>query len=93
MMGNHGAAERILQILSQTPECLLDQLVGACPNHTWSQVFLAVDRLSRGGNIWLANRGPGIYSVRLRGGNACCSQQGQENHVIVRMREKGRGEP
>ena len=92
-MGNHGAAERILQILSQTPECLLDHLVRACPNHTWNQVFLAVDRLSRGENIWLTNRGPGIYSVRLRGGNVPCSQQGQENHVVAGMREKRRGEP
>jgi hypothetical protein len=57
-------ADRIIQAASQTPGCLVEELVLACPDLTWNQVFLEVDRLSRNGEIWLTLEGPGIYSIR-----------------------------
>jgi len=50
----------IIVILSHGPSSL-DELVSACPDATWGQVFGAVDRLSRTGRVTLQRRGRGIY--------------------------------
>lgn len=34
-------------------ECLLEDVVGLCPDLRWNQVFLAVDQLSRSGHVRL----------------------------------------
>lgn len=57
-------ADRIIQAVSQSPGCLVEELVLACPDLAWNQVFLEVDRLSRTGEICLKLEGPGIYSIR-----------------------------
>lgn len=56
--------ERIIQAASQTPGCLLEELVLNCPDLTWNQIFLEVDRLSRSGQLWLTLEGRGVYSIR-----------------------------
>ncbi|MET0515943.1 MAG: hypothetical protein ABW047_11535 [Nitrospiraceae bacterium] len=53
----------ILQTIRDQPNCNLDMLVRACPQYTWNQVFLEVDRLSRTGEIELSSPGPGQYSM------------------------------
>lgn len=53
----------ILQTIRQQPNCNLDVLVRACPQYTWNQVFLEVDRLSRSGDIELSSPGPGQYTM------------------------------
>ncbi len=53
----------ILQTIRQQPNCNLDVLVRACPQYTWNQVFLEVDRLSRSGEIELSSPGPGQYTM------------------------------
>jgi hypothetical protein len=55
----------ILQAIRRQPNCNLDALVQACPQYTWNQVFLEVDRLSRTGEIELSSAGPGIYTMSM----------------------------
>lgn len=56
---------RIIQAVAEHPGCLIEELVLACPDLTWNQVFLQVDHLSRTGAIRLSRRGPATYTVRL----------------------------
>jgi hypothetical protein len=55
----------ILQTIRRHPQCNLDALVRACPQYTWNQVFLEVDRLSRSGEIELSSAGPGQYIMSM----------------------------
>lgn len=57
--------DRIVAAVSQAPGCLLEELVRACPDFTWNQIFLEVDRLSRRGQVRLTSKGAGLYSVTL----------------------------
>ena len=56
---------RIIEALSRSPGCLIEELALECPGLTWNQVFLAVDRLSRTGQLLLSRKGPGVYAVRV----------------------------
>ena len=58
-------AARILDVVSHSPGCLLEDLVQACPDLTWNQIFLEVDRLSRSGQVILTRKGPGVYAMHL----------------------------
>lgn len=62
MPKQNGAAHRIMEIVLRSPDCLLEEGVLQCPDLTWNQVFLAVDRLSRSGELRLMPKGPGLYS-------------------------------
>jgi hypothetical protein len=44
---NASVEESVLDLLQRTGPCSLDDLVVHLPNYCWSQVFLAVDRMSR----------------------------------------------
>ena len=55
----------ILDAVKRGYECDLEELVRVCPSHTWNQVFLEVDRLSRTGELRLLLKGTGRYSVLL----------------------------
>ncbi len=44
---NASVEESVLDLLQRTGPCSLDDLVVHLPNYGWSQVFLAVDRMSR----------------------------------------------
>lgn len=55
----------LLQLLEQTPECDVDELTVHCAQATWNQVFLALDQLSRSGQVTLRQQGPGRYKVGL----------------------------
>ena len=57
--------DRILHAVAESPGCLLEELVAACPGLTWNQVFLHVDRLSRAGQVQLTRAGVGQYVVHL----------------------------
>lgn len=68
MIHEQTAAGRIVEEVSRAPDgCLLEDLVLACSDLTWNQVFNEVDRLSRSGRLLLTRRGPGVYTVRLPG--------------------------
>jgi len=56
-------ADRILETIAHHPGCCLDDVARVCPELTWNQIFLEVDRLSRAGRLRLALIGPGRYAV------------------------------
>lgn len=44
--------EQIRQALEQvSTDCAMEDIVGLCPDLTWNQVFLAIDYLSRTGQV------------------------------------------
>jgi hypothetical protein len=65
MNGKASVAEQILQTVSHSPGCLLDEIVHACPDFTWNQIFLEIDRLSRRGEVLLKLEKPGVYRIGL----------------------------
>jgi hypothetical protein len=58
-------ADLILETVSHSPGCHLDEVIHACPEFSWNQVFLEIDRLSRRGELLLKLERPGVYSLRL----------------------------
>jgi hypothetical protein len=63
-MAQHTPVEtQVLDIMLHTRTCDLEEVRRQCANLTWNQVFLAIDRLSRSGEIMLMPRGRGLYTV------------------------------
>ncbi|MGH7147266.1 MAG: hypothetical protein ACREIJ_05105 [Nitrospiraceae bacterium] len=63
-MAQHTTAEdQVIDMLHRVHACDLEEVTRQCANLTWNQVFLAVDRLSRSGEIMLVPRGRGAYAV------------------------------
>jgi hypothetical protein len=63
-MAQHTTVEdQVIAILYKADVCDLEEVTRACTNLTWNQVFLAVDRLSRSGEIMLVPMGRGTYTV------------------------------
>jgi hypothetical protein len=53
----------VIDFVHRVHGCDLEEVARQCSNLTWNQVFLAVDRLSRSGEIMLIPRGRGTYIV------------------------------
>ena len=62
-MRQEQVTDRIMRAVNLSAGCFIEELVLACPNLTWNQVFLEVDRLSRAGLVRLTVKGPGLYRV------------------------------
>ena len=63
-MGLHITVEdQVIGVLHRTQTCDLEEVTRQCTNLTWNQVFLAIDRLSRSGEIMLMPRGRGMYTL------------------------------
>ena len=63
-MAQHTTAEdQVIDIVSKTRACDLEEVTCQCTNLTWNQVFLAVDRLTRGGKVMLVRASRGTYVV------------------------------
>jgi len=63
-MALHTTVEnQVIGVLHRTHTCDLEEVTRQCTNLTWNQVFLAVDRLSRSGEIMLVPMGPGMYAL------------------------------
>ena len=58
--------KQVLDFVQRAQACELEALTHECPNLTWNQVFLAVDGLSRRGELRLVSQGRGLYTVILR---------------------------
>ena len=56
---------RVIETVARHPDCLLEELVLDCPELTWNQVFLEVDRMSRTGQVRVTSMGEGTYTVTL----------------------------
>jgi hypothetical protein len=55
--------DQVIDVLHKTHTCDLEDVTRQCANLTWNQVFLAVDRLSRSGEIVLMPRERGLYTL------------------------------
>jgi hypothetical protein len=55
--------DRILEEVSRAPGCSLEDLVLACPELSWNQMFARVDTLSRRRHIRLTHEGAGRYRL------------------------------
>lgn len=55
--------DQIIDMVRRAPACNLEEITLECTNLTWNQVFFAVDRLSRSGEIVLMPRGRGMYTL------------------------------
>ncbi len=56
---------RVLAVIVRSTGATLDDVVRQCPDLTWNQVFLAIDRLSRNGEMQMIAKSPGVYTLRL----------------------------
>ncbi|HXV68147.1 MAG TPA: hypothetical protein VD738_04405, partial [Nitrospira sp.] len=55
------SVHRVLDVIVRSSECELEELILKCDGLTWNQVFLAIDRLSRSGDVQLTLKRPGVY--------------------------------
>jgi hypothetical protein len=55
--------KQVIDVMHHTGSCDLAEVTRECLNLTWNQVFLAVDRMSRRGEIRLVLSGRGTYTV------------------------------
>jgi hypothetical protein len=55
--------DQVINMLERTHACDLEDVMRQCTDLTWNQVFLAVDCLSRRGEILLMPRGRGMYTL------------------------------
>ena len=66
-MAQHTTVEdQVLDLVHRARACDLEDITRCCPNLTWNQVFLAIDGLSRRGELILVARGRGLYTVIFR---------------------------
>jgi hypothetical protein len=57
--------EAVIEMLQRTGSCCLDALVLQLPNLSWTEVFVAVDRMSRDGRLLLRQLGYATYEIAL----------------------------
>jgi hypothetical protein len=57
-------ARRVMEVVTRSSGCNLEEVMRKCPDLTWNQVFFEVDRLSREGHVILKLEQRGHYSVR-----------------------------
>ena len=55
----------VMEELGRRGLCTFNELVAALPGHTWNQVFMAVDQLSRDGHILLGRQGQFDYVISI----------------------------
>lgn len=65
MSGQHDADHRVLEVIVRFPGSVLDDLVRECPDLTWNQVFVVIDRLSREGVLTMSPKGRSQYAIHL----------------------------
>ena len=57
--------------LRRSGPCCLDDVVAYLPNCSWGEVFVAVDRMSRDGRVWLHQLGYSTYQIALHSQFLC----------------------
>jgi len=62
MEGEVNVHQQVMEVVIRSPGCDLEEVVLECPNLTWNQVFLELDRLSRLGKVRLSQQAPGKHS-------------------------------
>jgi hypothetical protein len=65
-MPPHSTADHpVLELIIRSPGTMVDDVVFQCPDLTWNQIFLAIDRLRREGALTLTPKGGGLYAVQV----------------------------
>lgn len=54
---------RVLEVIIRSPGTALDDVMLECPDLTWNQVFVVIDRLSREGVLTMNPKGRGQYAI------------------------------
>ena len=57
------AEDHVIGVIHHTRRCDLKEVTPHCINLIWNQVFLAVDRVSRRGEVTLVPKGQDIYTL------------------------------
>ena len=57
--------EAIVEKLRNDGPCCFDDVVAGLPNVSWGQIFVAVDRMSRDGRVFLRQLGYSTYQISL----------------------------
>lgn len=57
--------QQVMEIIVHQPGTTLDDIVLECPDLTWNQVFITIDRMSRERTLKLMPKGRGVYTVQL----------------------------
>jgi len=65
MPTQYSTDDRVLEVIVRSPGSTLEDLVLECPDLTWNQVFITIDRLSREGALTLTPKGRGVYTLHL----------------------------
>lgn len=66
-VNRHFADHPGLEIIVRSPDSVLDEIVLECPDLTWNQLFVVIDRLSREGVLTMSPKGRGQYAITFRG--------------------------
>jgi hypothetical protein len=61
MLTQQKTDHRILEVIVRSPGTVLDDMVLECPDLTWNQIFIAIDRLSREGVLTISPKERGQY--------------------------------
>ena len=64
-MNQQDIAHQIYETIRQSPNSDLEDIVLACCNLAWNQVFFELDRMSRLGQVVLKQEGPGWPTASL----------------------------
>jgi hypothetical protein len=65
-MGVEAIADRVQGALENLgADCPMEEVVSLCPELTWNQVFLAIDHLSRTGQVRVTLDAGKIYRVEI----------------------------
>ncbi len=63
-MTQTATTQAVMDIVRRSPGCDLEEIVHECPGLTWNQIFLAIDQLSRKGDVVLKLQQAGHYCVK-----------------------------
>jgi len=55
MLTQHSRDDRVLELIVRSPGGTLEDIVLECPDLTWNQLFITIDRLSREGALTLTS--------------------------------------
>lgn len=65
MLAQYHTDHRLLEVIVRSPGSALDDIVLECPDLTWNQGFITIDRLRREGVLTLTPKGRGLYTAHL----------------------------
>ena len=65
MLSQSMVDRQVMKVIVRTPGTALEDIVLECPDLSWNQVFLVIDRLTRCGSVRLMPKGHGRYTVHL----------------------------